>query len=116
MSVKPVGDQIIVLPMYQERADHAGTELGGMDLRLSEGGVVLPDSIENEPIEGRVVALGDGYVEGRCPKCEPDGRQYQFTVKVDDVVIFPLWKATSIILDDVEHCIITERDLCGIQP
>jgi co-chaperonin GroES (HSP10) len=61
--VRPVGSQIVIVPIVEERIR---TETKGgifIDLRISHGGVDIPDSVDNQPLEGRVVALGDGMVD-----------------------------------------------------
>ena len=108
--VRPVGTQIAVLPIYQERVGTPGLYL---DTRMS-GGVALPDIVDDEPIEGIVQALGDGFIDA-CPTCYPNGKRYEFTVKVGDTVLFPVWRCSSIVLDDEEWFLIDEQDLCGIR-
>jgi co-chaperonin GroES (HSP10) len=61
--VRPVGSQIVIVPIVEERIRHKTTTGIHIDLRISHGGVDIPDSVDNAPIEGRVVALGDGMVD-----------------------------------------------------
>ena len=109
--VKPLGDMVTIKPIYAERVQTAGMDI---DVRMTAGGVALPDSVDNAPIEGIVMALGDGYIDG-CPKCEPDGKRHYFTLKVGDKVLYPIWKATSIVLDDEDWHLVSERDVVGIR-
>jgi len=58
--IRPMNDSVVVLPIV-DSTELAQTESGiWVDVRSSTGGVALPDTVENEPIEGRVVALGPG--------------------------------------------------------
>lgn len=102
--VRPLGAQVIIIPTYQEQRDGA---------RWSEGGVVLPDTADNEPVSGRIVALGDGY-EDACPTCFPNGRKHEFEVKVGDEVLWLPWLASTVIIADTEFYIVAERDIVGI--
>lgn len=107
-AVKPIGDQIAIRPVYQERGTSASA-----DLRVSSGGVMLPDIADDEPIEGIVEALGDGFIED-CPTCHPAGRKVQFEVKVGDRVLYPLWKAVSINIEGEDFHLLSERDIAGV--
>ena len=109
--VKPLGDMVTIKPIYAERVQTAGMDI---DVRMTAGGVALPDSVDNSPIYGVVVALGDGYIEG-CSKCQPNGTHHVFALTVGDEILFPPWKCTSVILDDEEYFLIAERDVCGIR-
>ena len=58
--IRPMNDSVVVLPIV-DSTELTKTESGiWVDVRSSAGGVALPDVVENEPIEGRVVALGAG--------------------------------------------------------
>jgi chaperonin GroES len=110
-TLRPLGDNVAIVPIYQERVLTAGMDL---DTRMSPGGVALPDSVDNEPIEGEVVALGDGYIDA-CPTCYPNGKQHGFTLKIGDRVLFPLWMCISVTLDATEYFLLSERDVTGLK-
>lgn len=145
--VRPLAGYVVVLPLNEKRV---GT--GDDALRSSEGGVLLPDIVELEPIEAVVVALGEGSgepissrlatalaitaiayfreaypaVEAWPPaindlfglerelKAAASQVKVPFDVKVGDKVLFEPWHATVVILDEVEHHIVTEEHILGL--
>jgi chaperonin GroES len=100
--VKPLGDQIVILPEYVEVRE-----------RKSSGGIDLPEQADNEPIGGTVVALGDGYIEA-CSTCFPHGKKYEFKVKIGDRVLWTPWLALSLHIEGKDFFLISERDVLGV--
>lgn len=72
------------------------------------GGIIIPDSAKEKPIEGKVVAVGDGNVDA-------NGKHIALTVKVGDVVIFAKWGGTEIKIDGTEYLIMKESDVLAIK-
>src|SRR4051812_10194382 len=76
--------------------------------QASKGGILLPDSAQEKPKEGTVVAVGPG-------KMDDEGKIAQMNVKVGDCVLFTSYAGTEIkSTDDEDYLIMTEEDLLGI--
>lgn len=77
--------------------------------KTSKGGIILPDSAQEKPKEGEVVAIGPG-------KMDEEGRLLPMTVKVGDKVLFSSYAGTEIKTDDAEgeYLILAETDILGI--
>ena len=74
----------------------------------TSGGIIIPDSAKEKPIEGKVVAVGNGNVD-------QNGKHIGLTVKVGDVVIFAKWGGTEIKFDGTEYLIMKESDVLAIK-
>ena len=72
-----------------------------------KGGIIIPDTAKEKPMEGKVVAVGPGRIN-------EDGERVALEVKVGDRVLFGKYSGTDVKLDDVEHVIIKEDDVLGI--
>ena len=73
----------------------------------NKGGIIIPDTAKEKPMEGKVIAVGSGRVE-------KDGKRAPLEVKVGDVVLFGKYAGTEIKIDDVEHVILREEEVLGI--
>jgi chaperonin GroES len=73
----------------------------------SAGGIIIPDTAKEKPIEGKVVAVGNG-------KVTKDGKVRPVDVKVGDVVLFGKYSGTEIKIDGEEHVLIREDDVLAI--
>jgi chaperonin GroES len=71
------------------------------------GGIFIPDTAQEKPVEGEVVAAGPGARS-------EDGRIHPLDVEVGDRVLFGKWSGTEIKLDGEELIIIKESDLLGV--
>ncbi len=71
------------------------------------GGIIIPDSAQEKPQEGKVVAIGGGA------KTE-DGKIIPMDVKVGDKVLFGKWSGTEVKIDGKEYSIMKESDIMGI--
>ena len=71
------------------------------------GGIIIPDTAQEKPQEGKVVAVGGGA------KTE-DGKLIPMDVKVGDVVLFEKYSGSKINIDEQEYLIIKEDDILGI--
>ena len=111
--VRPTGTSVVVrrTPISRERTQGEGGI--HLDVRMSAGGVAIPDSIDNYESEGVVIALGDGY-EDACPTCWPQGKRHVFESKIGDRVMFQPWAAVSIILDGEEVEVVDDRDILAV--
>ena len=93
MNIRPLHDRVVV-----ERLDEE---------RMSAGGIVIPDTATEKPIQGKVVAIGGGA------KTE-DGKTIPMDVKVGDKVLFGKWSGTEVKIDGKEYSIMKESDIMGI--
>ena len=71
------------------------------------GGIIIPDTAQEKPQEGKVVAVGGGA------KTE-DGKLIPMDVKVGDKVLFGKWSGTEVKIDGKEYSIMKESDIMGI--
>jgi chaperonin GroES len=71
------------------------------------GGIIIPDTAQEKPQEGKVIAIGGGA------KTE-EGKTIPMDVKVGDKVLFGKWSGTEIKIDGKEYSIMKESDIMGI--
>ena len=93
MKLKPLGDRLVV-----KAAPHED---------MTKGGLVLPDTVKEKPVEGIVVAVGEG-------KILENGQRQPMDVKVDDKVIYSKYSGTEVKLDGEDFLVISERDVLAI--
>ena len=93
MKFKPLHDRLLLEPLSAETKTKAG--------------IIIPDTAQEKPMQGEVVAVGKG-------KRLEDGRLQALDVKVGDKVIYGKWSGTEVKLGGVEHVILKEEDLFGI--
>jgi len=93
MKVRPLHDRIIVKRLEEEEK--------------TKGGIIIPDSAKEKPIEGRVIAVGDG-------KIMEDGKKIPMEVKKGDRVLFAKYAGTEIKIDGEEHLMMKEDDILAI--
>jgi len=91
MKFKPLHDRLLLKPILAE----------------TKSGIIIPDTAQEKPQQGQVVAVGGG-------KRLEDGRLQPMGVKVGDKVIYGKWSGTEVKLDGVDHVILKEEDLFGI--
>lgn len=93
MKIKPLQDRILVKRI----------ELG----EQIKGGIIIPDTAKEKPMEGKVVAVGGG-------KVKEDGTKMTMDVKVGDRVLFGKYAGTEVKINDEEYLIMREDDILGI--
>jgi len=71
-----------------------------------KGGIIIPDSAKEKPMEGKVIAVGAGRIE--------KGERVPLEVKAGDTVLFGKYAGTEIKIDDTEHVILREDEVLGI--
>jgi len=71
------------------------------------GGIIIPDSAKEKPIEGEIVAVGKGHVND-------NGDVRALDVKAGDKVIFSKWAGTEITIDGEELMVMKESDIIGV--
>ncbi|MFA5804676.1 MAG: co-chaperone GroES [Melioribacteraceae bacterium] len=91
--IKPLGDRVIVKAKEAEET--------------TKGGIILPDTAKEKPIEGTIVAVGAG-------KVTEEGKLVAMSVKVGDVVLYGKYSGTEIKIDGEEYLIMRESDVYGI--
>ena len=93
MKVRPLHDRVIVKRVKEEET--------------TKGGIIIPDTAKEKPVEGKVVAVGDG-------KVGDDGKKIAMEVKAGDKVLFGKYAGTEIQIDGEEHLIMREDDIIAI--
>jgi chaperonin GroES len=73
----------------------------------TKGGIIIPDTAKEKPIEGEVIAVGNG-------KVNDEGKLRPLDVKVGDRVLFGKYSGTEVKLDGEEHLILREDDIVGV--
>jgi chaperonin GroES len=71
-----------------------------------KGGIIIPDTAKEKPMEGKVIAVGSGRLE--------KGERIPLEVKVGDTVLVGKYAGTEIKIDDKEHVILREDEVLGI--
>jgi len=93
MKMRPLRDRIIVKGLEEEEK--------------TKGGIIIPDTAKEKPIEGKVIAVGDG-------KIKEDGKKIPLDVKKGDRVLFAKYAGTEIKIDGEEHLMMREDDILAI--
>ena len=93
MKIRPLQDRIIVKRVAEEE--------------MTKGGIIIPDSAKEKPMEGKVIAVGNGKILDNGQKTKPD-------VKAGDKVLFSKYAGTEVKINDEEHLIMREDDILGI--
>ena len=93
MNVRPLQDRILVTRVAE--------------VEKTRGGIIIPDSAKERPLEGKVIAVGSG-------KRLEDGQLVKLDVKAGDRILFGKYAGTEIKIDGVEHIIIREDEVLGI--
>ena len=93
MNFSPLHDRVLIKRLESEEN--------------TAGGIIIPDTAQEKPQEGLIVAVGSGA------KSE-EGKVTPLDVKVGDKVLFGKWSGTEIKVDGVELCIMKESDIMGI--
>ena len=93
MKLKPLGDRIVVKAVPHEEK--------------TKGGLVLAETVKEKPVEGIVVAVGEG-------KVLENGTRQPMDVKVDDRIIYSKYSGTEVKLEGEEYLILSERDVLAV--
>ena len=93
MNIKPLNDRILVLRTEGEEK--------------TSGGIFIPDTAKEKPLEGKIAAAGPGRVDDK-------GNRIPLAVKKGDRILFSKYAGTEIKLDGVEHLIMKEDDILGV--
>lgn len=93
IKVKPLGDRVLV-----EAAE---------EKEVKKGGIIIPDSAKEKPVESVIVALGTG-------KVDENGKKVAFEVKVGDRVLTSKYGGTDIKIDGKEYKILSSDDILAV--
>ena len=93
MKVKPLYDRVLV-----KREETGETR---------KGGIIIPDTAKEKPLEGKVIAVGSG-------KVDDNGKHITMEVKKGDRVLIGKYAGNEIKIGDVEHVIVREDEILGI--
>jgi chaperonin GroES len=72
-----------------------------------KGGIIIPDTAKEKPMEGKVIAVGAG-------RLDDDGKRVPMEVKAGDRILFGKYAGTEIKINDEEHIILKEDEILGI--
>ena len=93
MKIRPLNDKILV-----KRLEDEGK---------TKGGIIIPDTAKEKPMEGEVIAVGKGART-------QDGKLVKMDVKAGDRILFSKYGGTEINIDRVEYVIMREDDILGV--
>jgi len=93
MKIRPLQDRVLVKRVAEEER--------------TKGGIFIPDTAKEKPMEGKVMAIGNGKVLENGTKVSPD-------VKVGDKILFGKYSGTEVKIDGEEHLILREEDILGV--
>ena len=93
MKVRPLKDHVLVSRVKEEER--------------TKGGIIIPDSAKEKPMEGKIISTGDG-------KILEDGTKVPLDVKEGDRVLFGRYAGTEIKIEGEEYLIMREDDILGI--
>jgi chaperonin GroES len=93
MKFRPLHDRVVIRRVEEEAK--------------TKGGIIIPDTAKEKPMEGEVMAVGPG-ARGQ------DGKIHPLDVKAGDRVLFGKWSGTEVKLDGDELIIMKEADIMGI--
>ena len=92
-TIRPLHDRILIKRIKEEET--------------TKGGIIIPDTAKEKPIEGEVLAVGNG-------KRQADGKVVPLAVRSGDRVLFGKYAGTEVKLDGEERLILREDDVFGI--
>ena len=93
MKIRPLQDRIVVKRLAAEEK--------------TAGGLIIPDTAKEKPIQGKVIAVGNG-------KVTKDGKVRPIDVKVGDTVLFGKYSGTEVKLDGEELVVLRQDDVLGV--
>ena len=93
MNFRPLQDRVLIRRIEQEEK--------------TVGGIIIPDTAKEKPMEGQVIAAGPG-ARG------DDGKLHPLDVKIGDRVLFGKWSGTEIKIDGEDLVVMKESDIMGV--
>ena len=92
--LQPLNDRVLVQPLEAEEK--------------SAGGIILPETAQQKPREGKVIAAGPG-------RLLDDGTRQEMSVKVDDIIIYTEYGGTEIKVDGEEYLLVDEHSILAVR-
>jgi chaperonin GroES len=93
MKLRPLQDRILVQRVKEEEK--------------TKGGIIIPDTAKEKPVEGRVIAVGIG-------KLSEEGNRIALEVKKDDRILFGKYSGNEVKIEGEEYLIMREDDVLGV--
>lgn len=93
MKIRPLQDRVLVKRVPEEEK--------------TKGGIFIPDTAKEKPMEGKVIAVGNGKILENGTKITPE-------VKAGDRILFGKYSGTEVKIDGEEHLILREDDILGV--
>lgn len=93
MKIRPLHDRILIQRLEEQD--------------VTSGGIIIPNSAKEKPVEGKVVAVGSG-------KVNDTGKHIDLQVKNGDIVLFSKYGGTDVRHDGTDYLILREDDVLGI--
>jgi chaperonin GroES len=93
MKLRPLQDRILVQRVKEEEK--------------TKGGIIIPDTAKEKPVEGRVIAAGIG-------KLSEEGKRIALEVKKGDLILFGKYSGTEVKIEGEEYLIMREDDVLGV--
>jgi chaperonin GroES len=93
MNIRPLQDRVIVIRLAEET--------------MTKGGIVIPDTAKEKPVEGKIVAVGNG-------KVLENGAVRKLDVKAGDTILFGKYSGTEVKVDGEDRLILREDDILGV--
>ena len=93
MKFSPLGDRVVVRRVKEDQK--------------TPGGIIIPDTAQEKPQEGEIIAVGPGAID-------ENGKRIQPEVKTGDFVLFGKWSGTEVKIDGEDLLIMKESDVMGI--
>ena len=93
MGIRPLQDRVLVKRLKEEE--------------MTKGGIIIPDTAKEKPVEGTVLAVGNG-------KVGEDGTVRKLDIKEGDRILFGKYSGTEVKIDGEEHLILREDDILGV--
>jgi chaperonin GroES len=93
MNLKPLGDRVVVKPSEPEE--------------VTKGGIIIPDTAKEKPVEGEIIAVGAGRISD-------DGKKIAMELKVGDKVLYGKYSGTEVKVNGEDYLIMRESDVYAI--
>ncbi len=93
MHVRPLHDRVLIKRLEEKE--------------VIKGGIIIPDTAKEKPMEGEVVAVGPG-------KIQEDGKRSAMDVKAGDRILFGKYAGTEIKIDDQDYTIMREEEILAV--
>ena len=93
MQIRPLQDRVLVRRVEEDQK--------------TKGGIIIPDTAKEKPIEGKVIAAGNG-------KILDSGQVRKLDVKAGDRILFGKYSGTEVKIDGEEHLILREDDILAV--